>query len=223
MVPHTTTPIMLDHMAWQPIVHLQSWHILGHEALARFTEGRSPLAVFEGADAHTQVLLDQQCVGRAVEEPPEYGLIFLNLTPATLRARHWPTIPDRLHHRVIWELPEAGGWQPDMIPEGMRVALDDIGTGYAELVRMSQVPWAFLKLDTSLVAGVAEDAGRQALIRELVLRAQARQGAIIAEGVESAHDAAVLRDLGVSYGQGYLWGHPQREVVWPKAAFEPVP
>lgn len=210
----------LQHMLWQPIRNLRSRQLLGHEALARFTD-RSPLEVFTASDhPDAQRALDQQCIAAALSQPPDHGLIFLNVTPATVRAGHWPPLSDTLKERVVWELPEAGGWQPTMIPPGYAVALDDVGIGFSELVRVTQVRWRFLKLDVSLVAGIGTQPTYRALIRDLVLRAQERHGAVIAEGIEAARDAATLIELGVTYGQGFLWGYPQRDPSFPAAAFE---
>ena len=216
----TNTTATLQHMLWQPILNLRSLQVLGHEALARFTD-RTPLEAFTTSNpADAQMALDRQCIAAALAQPPDHGLIFLNVTPATVRAGHWPPLSDTLQERVVWELPEAGGWQPTMIPPGYTVALDDVGMGFSELVRVTQVPWRFLKLDVSLVAGVGTQTTHRALIRDLVLRAQERRGAVIAEGVEAARDAAVLIELGVTYGQGFLWGYPQRDPSFPAAAFE---
>lgn len=207
-------------MVWQPILNLRTLQVLGHEALARFAD-QTPREAFTSAhDPQDQIALDHRCIAEALAQPPEQGLLFLNITPATVRANQWPTVPPGLTQRVVWELPEAGGWQPTMIPDGYTVALDDVGTGFAELVRVTQVSWRFLKLDASLVAGVGTHIMHRPLIRELVTRAQGRHGAVIAEGIETARDAAALIHLGVTYGQGFLWGHPQREPSFPSAAFE---
>ncbi len=216
----TNATATLQHMLWQPILNLRSLQVLGHEALARFTD-RSPLEAFTASDPpDVQRTLDQQCIAAAVAHPPDHGLIFLNVTPATVRAGQWPPLSDTLRERIVWELPEGGGWQPPMIPPGYTLALDDVGTGFAELVRVTQVPWRFLKLDVSLVAGIGTQMTYRALIRDLVGRAQGRQGAVIAEGIEAVRDVAALIELGVTYGQGFLWGHPQREPFLPAAAFE---
>lgn len=207
-------------MLWQPIVHLTTSQVLGYEALARFAD-RTPAEAFAPTgDPEALMDLDHRCIQLALAQPPAHGLIFLNVTPATVQASQWPTVPDNLMDRVVWELPEAGGWQPAMIPNGRTVALDDVGTGFAELVRVTQVSWRFLKIDASLVAGIGSRGTHRSLIRDLVTRARERQGAVIAEGVETANDAAALTTLGVTYGQGYLWGHPQREPFFPTAAFE---
>ncbi|MCY0886397.1 MAG: EAL domain-containing protein [Firmicutes bacterium] len=198
-----------DHIAWQPILSLVDGRVLGYEALARFA-GLGPLAVFHALPAEDAVTLDHTCVAHALAAPPPTGFLFLNLTPATVERRAWPPVPWSLWDRVVWELPEAAGWEPEHLPPAVALALDDVGAGHAELTRVLTVPWRFVKADRSVVHGCAADPGRQAVIRQLVAWARERGGAVIAEGVERAEDAAWLKAAGVAYGQGYLWGHAQR-------------
>lgn len=200
----------LEHMVWQPIVDLTTETILGYEALARF-DVVSPLVAFSQLhDPAAVIALDRHCIALALAHPPPDGLLFLNVTAATVQSGHWPTIPHDLRDRVVWELPEAAGWEPAMIPDGLTLALDDVGTGFAELVRLAQVPWHYLKVDRSLIAGIARHAGQALLVRDLVARARDRGGFVIAEGLEQAADAGRLNALGVSYGQGFLWGPPRK-------------
>lgn len=202
------TPLDLPRIVWQRIVDLADGTVLGHEALARFS-GRTPADAFAQARRHGLVpALDRHCVVRAVAECPPGGLVFLNVTAETLRSRRWPDVPAALARRVVWELPETAGWDASLIPPGVAVALDDVGAGFAELVRLAAVPWRYVKADRSLAAGIAADALRQRIVRDLVARARDRGGAVIAEGVEEAADAECLAALGVRYGQGYFWHRP---------------
>lgn len=199
------------HMVWQPIVHLMTDVVMGHETLARF-DGACPDVVFDdAAERGLSERLDAFCVAQAVRQVPRDGLIFINVTAATIRSGHFPTIPPALASRIVWELPETGGWDPTMIPAGGSLALDDVGAGYSELVRVSHVSWRFLKLDRSIVTDVGLQMRYRRFIRDMVARAADRGGFVIAEGIERVADAQVLRELGVTYGQGYLWGDPQRE------------
>ena len=200
----------LSHIAWQPIIALHTDYVLGHEALARFV-GLSPLVAFaQQSDTASVMALDRRCIHQAFASPPSDGLLFVNVTAETVHAGYWPRVPPALHDRVIWELPEAGGWDPAMIPPGMPVALDDIGVGFAELLRVAQVPWRYLKVDHSLVHGIAQDKSRQELVHALVAQADGLRRFIIAEGVEDPADAQCLAALGVHYGQGFLWGKPHQ-------------
>ncbi len=216
----TDAAATLQYIVWQRILNLKTLQVLGHEALARFADRTSLEAFATAVDPADQIALDRRCIAKALVHPPSDGLIFLNVTPATVRTRQWPIFPEPLRQRIVWELPEAGGWHPSMVPAACTVALDDVGTGFAELVRVTQVPWRFLKIDASLVAGIGTHTTHRALIHELVTRARGRHGAVIAEGIETVADVVALMELGVTYGQGFLWGHPQREPSFPSAAFE---
>jgi EAL domain-containing protein (putative c-di-GMP-specific phosphodiesterase class I) len=203
--PITTLPT-LDHIAWQPIVHLRSGRVLGHEALARFAGGTPAAAFAARDDPAALVALDAHCAGAALAGPPPTGLLFLNVTAATIRAGAWPRVPAGLAPRVVWELPEDAGWDVTMLPPGSAWALDDLGAGFQELLRLAAVPWRFCKLDAALTA--ATGVPGRLVVRELVAWAAARGGAVIAEGVETSAQARRLAAWGVTYGQGFLWGRP---------------
>ena len=196
-------------MVWQPIIALATGKILGHEALARFAAA-SPPAVFDLArEQGLSQTLDAQCIAAAIRHTPRSGLIFLNVTAATVRSGAFPPIPDTLKDRVVWELPETPGWYPRDLPQNLVLALDDVVVGHAELVRLSTISWLYVKVDRDLVDGVARRPEKQVVIYELLERARQQGGFIIAEGVEREEDAAWLTQTGVTYGQGFLWGHPQ--------------
>lgn len=196
-------------IVWQPIVDLQSESILGYEALARFGTIRPDIAFQQAHDAGFSDALDQVCWALALADPPKHGLIFLNVTPMSVRHGQWPAAPNALQSRIVLELPEAGGWRPEHVPTHLTVALDDVGAGFAEMVRLEQVPWRFVKADLHVVQHVDTHLGQQAVIRALVRLAHEHDGFVIAEGVESDRDAVWLKDAGVTYGQGYFWGRPQ--------------
>ena len=65
-----------------------------------------------------------------------------------------------------------------------------------------------VKIDRSCVDGVSRDVGRARLLRRIVGVAHALQADLVAEGIETDEDLDVVRELGIRYGQGYLWGAP---------------
>lgn len=93
---------------------------------------------------------------------------------------------------------------------GVRVAMDDFGTGYASLSHLSKLPLDTLKIDASFVAGI-DGPQDQAIVRLLIALAGAMQVAAVAEGVETARQAALLRELGCHFGQGFLFARPLTE------------
>lgn len=196
-------------MVWQPIVALTTGKILGYEALARFTAAAPPVVFDSAREQGLSEVLDAHCIAAAIRRTPRSGLIFFNVTAATVRSGVFPSIPATLKDRVVWELPETPGWYPRDLPPNMVLALDDVGAGHAELVRLSTIPWRYVKVDRALVDGVASRPNKQVIIHELLERARQQGGFVIAEGVEREEDAAWLARTGVTYGQGFLWGHPQ--------------
>ncbi|GAA2635292.1 hypothetical protein Adu01nite_28890 [Paractinoplanes durhamensis] len=98
---------------------------------------------------------------------------------------------------------------------GIRLALDDFGTGESSLSLLRAFPAAIIKLDKSFVDGIEIDDGgpvtpdaRQAVARAVIQLAGALGLATVAEGIESAEQVAVLRELGYTVGQGYFLGEP---------------
>lgn len=202
--------VKLRQIVWQPIVNLTNDTVMGHEALARFGGRRDPATVFSEASRTGRAkALDRACIHMAFATAPPSGRLFVNLHAATIASGAWPTVPPALQGRVVWELPEDAGWKPESVPPDVVVALDDVGVGFAELVRLCRVSWRFLKIDRTLVRDITRSPQRQPLIADLVSRAEERGATVIAEGVESVQDLQTLRFLGVQYGQGFLWGQPQ--------------
>ena len=94
---------------------------------------------------------------------------------------------------------------------GMRIAIDDYGTGHASISYLRRLPVDVVKIDRSLVAGLTAPDGRdRALVRTVVDLARALDVGVTAEGVETVEQWEVLRELGVSHVQGFFFGRPVR-------------
>lgn len=91
---------------------------------------------------------------------------------------------------------------------GCRVAFDDFGTGYSSLSYLAQFPVDVLKIDKSFVQDVDTSAQSLALTRTIASLGQALGLPVVAEGVETSEQAAVLRELGCENAQGYLFSQP---------------
>jgi diguanylate cyclase (GGDEF)-like protein len=91
---------------------------------------------------------------------------------------------------------------------GVAIAIDDFGTGYSSLSYLKRFQPDYLKIDRSLVEGVAADASDRALVRAAIDVAKALDIITIAEGVEVAEQRGVLAELGCDLAQGYLFGEP---------------
>jgi EAL domain-containing protein (putative c-di-GMP-specific phosphodiesterase class I) len=92
---------------------------------------------------------------------------------------------------------------------GVRLALDDFGTGYSSLGYLKKAPFDKIKIDQSFVRGAASKTNRNsAIIRAIVTLAETLGMDTTAEGVETHDDLHLIRELGVSQVQGYIFGRP---------------
>ena len=91
---------------------------------------------------------------------------------------------------------------------GMRLAVDDAGAGYSSLQHILQIRPDLIKLDITLTRNIDLDPARKALASALVVFARETGSRIIAEGVETASELSVLREIGIAKAQGYFLGRP---------------
>jgi EAL domain-containing protein (putative c-di-GMP-specific phosphodiesterase class I) len=92
---------------------------------------------------------------------------------------------------------------------GVRLALDDFGTGYSSLGYLKKAPFDKIKIDQSFVRGAASTGSRNgAIVRAIVSLAESLGMDTVAEGVETHDDLQLIRELGVSQVQGYIFGRP---------------
>ncbi len=91
---------------------------------------------------------------------------------------------------------------------GVRVSIDDYGTGYSSLARLRHLPVNELKLDRSFLAGIGSDARAGAIVRSTIELAHSLGLSLVAEGIETAADENFLRELSCDFGQGYHLARP---------------
>ena len=111
---------------------------------------------------------------------------------------------------------------------GVELSVDDFGTGYSSLAFLQRVRVNEVKVDRSFVAGLADSDSARALVRATVQLAHSLGARAVGEGVEDEALAAVLRELGCDYGQGYHLGRPMpaddlRALLGMQPAVVPVP
>lgn len=210
-------------IACQPIVDLSSGAVLGYEALSRFPAPAScPAAWFEDAHrvdkgAELELLSIELALSSLARLPPQ-AYLSLNVSPCTilsgaLASRLGAAPLDRLvleltEHAPVEEYPAIGGALSGLRQSGLRLAIDDAGSGYASFRHILQLQPDIIKLDQSLVQGIDGDRGRRALAAALTGFARDTGSDVVAEGVETDAELAVLRALGIKAGQGYLLGRP---------------
>ncbi|TNC47736.1 EAL domain-containing protein [Rubellimicrobium rubrum] len=207
---------------FQPVMALTSDVVVGHEALLR-VEGESDIAAFIEAahEVGLGVSLEEAAVQRAVEQyhPLAQGhSLSLNLSPKALLAGEWDRIlPEASRSRIVLELTEHASVAdyPALVEalrplraSGVRVAVDDVGAGFASLLHVTRLRPDQIKIDRSLVSSLDADHGRFQVVATLAGLA-ARIGAVpVAEGVERPAEVQALREIGVELVQGYYFGRP---------------
>jgi EAL domain-containing protein (putative c-di-GMP-specific phosphodiesterase class I) len=88
------------------------------------------------------------------------------------------------------------------------LSLDDFGTGFSALLHLQQIPLSVLKIDRGFVAAIDTDPDAERLIVGIMALARSLGLDVVAEGIERAEQADVLRRLGCTYGQGYHFARP---------------
>jgi EAL domain-containing protein (putative c-di-GMP-specific phosphodiesterase class I) len=91
---------------------------------------------------------------------------------------------------------------------GVKISIDDFGTGQSSLAYLTTLPNDELKVDKSFIQAMSTDPNAETVVRAIVDLARSLQLAVVAEGVETNEDAEVLRKIGCATAQGYLFSRP---------------
>jgi len=228
-------------IAFQPVVSVADGRLVGVEALARWSHptrgciapsGFVPLAEQAGLAPE----LTRWSLNAALREfarlhrlRPELRCS-VNLSSrvfgdpglaeqVTAALAIWGVPPDRLVLEVtetaVMEDPEQSAKALGRLREaGIGIALDDFGRGYSSFQYLKHLPATELKIDRVFVEIESKDARGTRLLRSMVGLAHGLGLAVVAEGVELAEQADLLRDLGCEYAQGWHYGRPEPTDAW---------
>jgi len=206
----------------QPLVDLTRGCVAGHEALVRFDGGPGPLAWFHVArGAGLAAQLEAAALRAALAHRgtlPVNTFLTVNVSPDLL---DHPLVRAELLagslRGVVVELTEdtriesyaaiAAPLQ-ELREAGAMVAVDDAGAGYAGLAHLLHLRPDFVKLDRDIVAGLDRDEAKRAMVDMMGTLAARLDAWVVAEGVETRAELAVLCDLGVPLAQGWCLGRP---------------
>jgi EAL domain-containing protein (putative c-di-GMP-specific phosphodiesterase class I)/GGDEF domain-containing protein len=220
---------------FQPIVDLRTGTVHAFEGLIRGPSDsllHSPESLFKVAGLTHQLLdLEGACcrsLARAYAASGAPQKLFLNLSPGSLAtAVAQSLVPLRElealglpPERIVIELTEALpihdlGVLAEAIAlfrkMGFAIALDDLGEGFSSLRLWSELRPEYVKVDKHFIQGVSRDPVKHQFLRSLCDIAAKTGAEIVAEGIELEADLAVVLELGLDHGQGYLFGRPAPE------------
>lgn len=221
-------------MAFQPIVDTHLGTPFAYEALIRGIDGAGAASVLSQVTDDNRYAFDQACRVHAIESAMAAGLmesnarLSINFLPnavysplaciqLTLQASSAAGLPI---DRLIFEFTENEAMgSPDHVASiidtykqiGFSVAIDDFGAGHSGLDMFARFVPDEIKLDMELIRGIDTDARRRAIVRAMVAMCEELDTLLIAEGIETAGEAATLCNLGVRYHQGFWYAHPAFE------------
>lgn len=221
-------------VAFQPVVRFSRGEVFGFEALVRSTEPAlpGPDALF---DAATRLgMLDhlgraiRRRVAAAARRAPPGALLLVNVHAHDLLDEDLfdPTAPlSRIGKGVVLEVTERASL--DEVADvkeriarlrrlGFRIALDDIGAGYAGLAAFAKLEPDIVKLDMIFTRDVERDATKQQMVKALTSLCGELYTEVIAEGVETESERNTLVDLGCDLLQGYFFARPARSFERPE-------
>jgi len=217
---------------FQPIVDLNTRRTVGFETLARWTDrdlGSVPPTVFIPIAEERGIIgpLSQLVLRKATEAArswPKDLFLSFNLSPSQLvdqnTGLHILAILDRTGfdpRRLEIEITETGLMNDpasaekiveDLRRVGIRVSLDDFGTGQSSLGRLREFNFDKLKIDRAFVSSILDDRPSEHIIRAILAMCEGLGMDVVAEGIEQEAQADRLVQFGCAGGQGYLFGKP---------------
>lgn len=214
-------------MALQPIVDARTGETVGCEALLRTRSPKleHPKAMLEAAEqlgiVHTVGRRARAAIAEIIETAAHPCIYFVNLHPSDLADDDLidPSAPlSRFAPQVVLEFTERTALEsvadlPRRLAAlralGYRIAIDDLGAGYAGLSYFAVVRPELVKIDISLVRGIDRDEVKRQVVSAIVSLARSVGICVVAEGVETEEERVALVELGCDLLQGYLFARPQ--------------
>jgi diguanylate cyclase (GGDEF)-like protein len=216
---------------YQPIVSAEGSQIIGVEALLRWahpTRGNIPPMVFVSVAEQTGIMgrLGEYVLYRALNDAKRWPNLYVavNLSPIQLKDRALFALVSAMLEetgiegsRLVLEItegmlidnPEESRRRLEEIRElGVRVALDDFGSGYSSLSYLQRLPFDKLKIDGSFVAPLGKSENSGFIIQAIVALGRALNLSVLVEGVETEEQRVLLRLAGCNEMQGFLFARP---------------
>jgi diguanylate cyclase (GGDEF)-like protein len=217
---------------YQPLMDLKNARLIGAEALVRWKHPENgyispgafiPLAEETGLIGQLGDWVLEQACKDAVHWPPEL-IVAVNLSPLQFRSKSLlNTVKDTLQRtgldatRLELEITESVMLNDnqetiktlhDLRGLGIKIAMDDFGTGYSSLGYLRAFPFDKLKIDQSFVRDIAPETDALAIVRTITQLGANLGISVLAEGIETEEQHALLKREGCEFGQGYLFSRP---------------
>jgi EAL domain-containing protein (putative c-di-GMP-specific phosphodiesterase class I)/ActR/RegA family two-component response regulator len=214
------------HMAYQPIICWSERRVVAYEALLRTQEASLVrpndflAAAMSLGRIHDLGRRIRDRVAHTIEESHVRGSVYVNLHSKDFddEELYSPTAPlTKFAASVVLEITERDSLEgivniksklQKLRDLGYRLAIDDLGAGYAGLTSFASITPEVVKLDMSLIRGVDKESTKQKLIRSLAAVCKEMGMLVISEGVEIIEERDVLVGLGCDMFQGYLFARP---------------
>lgn len=229
----TATPARLPEFshAFQPIVDIVTRQVYAHEALVRGINGEAAFHVLNRVPEALKYRFDEASRCAAIERAVTLGIsthLNLNCLPLGLNQGHGP-ISETLAaaarcglplHRIVLEVTESeavtdpahlSSQLQDCRAQGLKVAIDDFGAGYAGLNLLADFQPDQVKVDMGLVRGIDRHGPRQAIVRAIMQACEDLAIDVVVEGVETLAECSWFLDQGARLFQGYLFARPRFE------------
>ncbi len=212
------------HINFQPIFRQASQDVFAFEALVRVTQPGQLFGLAEALERIPEVdTLIRAAIAQRAPEVPAGARLFVNVHPTSLADERLFDPGDPLAafaHRIVLEVTEQsslhesssfGGCIERLRTLGYRIALDDLGAGYAGLTSFAMLSPDVVKFDMGLIRGIHTDPTRQRLIQSITTLCREMDIHVVAEGVESNEEYRCVAELGCDLVQGFLLGRPRKD------------
>lgn len=213
-------------VVYQPILDLNSDLVAGYEILSRGPDGayESPADFFRiCVENNILTTVDLQCLKLCLDGSSDVApnmRIHINLFPSTILDTPIENLlalfPQKSNHHVFClEISEQQfigdpSYLRDHVnalkQHGILVAIDDVGFGRSSLETLILLEPDVVKVDRKYVSGLSNEPAKSRLLRRLANVAKSLGAEIVAEGIETNEDLPILKEIGIKYGQGWLWG-----------------
>ena len=208
-------------IVFQPVMDLRTGITVGFEALSRFPDTPPEEMFAEAWRVGRGQDLELKAIAmalQAMDQLPSDSWLSVNVAPRTILSPAFEeliatTPASRLvveitEHDAVASYDDVTRALEGVLDRGVRLAIDDVGSGYASLAHIVELSPDILKLDGVFTHGVESEIARRALTNAFVRFARDIDAMLVVEGIETREELRVMQTLGIGYGQGFHLGRP---------------